>query len=252
MGIEKITKKHIVTFLNYQAQTLKSKSVNNYRAALSSLFGKLAEDEIIPYNFVKDIGKRKERPTKNKPFTPQQVKELRKVLKQEDPQLYLFLKTVALSFLRPREVVRLQIKNVDLENRLFYVETKTDTRATVRIIDTLIKDLEGLKLHQYAKSDFLFTSSGTPGPYSAKEANKVWYFGNEFRKYRDRLGWDPEHTIYSMRHTFAIDLYKNFINKGKTDREAVLAMLPITRHKSESGLRNYLRNIGATVAKDYS
>lgn len=61
-----------------------------------------------------------------------------------------------------------------------------------------------------------------------------------------------KHIIYNMRHPFAIDLFKNFIRKGKTDREAILAMLPITRHKSEIGLLNYSRNIGATVAKYYS
>ncbi|XLS30488.1 tyrosine-type recombinase/integrase [Flavobacteriaceae bacterium M23B6Z8] len=252
LSINDIVKKHIVTFLNHQAKSLSSKSVNNYRAAISSLFGKLANDDIIPYNFVKDIGKRKERPSRHKAFTAKQIEALRTTLKKNDPQLYLYLKMVGMTFLRPREVIRLQVKDIDLENKLLYVETKTETQSTVRIIDTLIDDLKALELEKYKPTDFLFTPARKPGVYTAKEGNKVTFFSKQFAEYRNELNFGMEHTIYSMRHTFAIDLYKNFIRKGKTDREAVLAMLPITRHKSETGLRNYLRNIGATVAKDYS
>ena len=252
LDISEITKKHIVTFLNHQATTLSSKSVNNYRAALSSLFGKLANDDIIPNNFVKTIRKRKERPQKHKPFTAEQVTALGKRLKETNPQLYLYLKMVGLSFLRPREVIRLQVKNIDLKNKLLYVETKTERQSTVRIIDLLVDDLKALQLEKYAPTDYLFTSAGKPGPYEAKEANKVTFFSKQFAEYRKEMNFGLEHTIYSMRHTFAIDLYQSFIKEGKTDREAILALLPITRHQSEDGLRNYLRNIGATVAKDYS
>jgi hypothetical protein len=54
-----------------------------------------------------------------------------------------------------------------------------------------------------------------------------------------------------LRHSFAVDLYNSFINSGATTVEAEMKMLPITRHKSLSGLRNYLRDVGALLPKDY-
>jgi len=80
----------------------------------------------------------------------------------------------------------------------------------------------------------------------------VRYFGKRFAEVRKELKLDPDQTIYSLRHTFALDLFNSFMKEGNTEKEAILKILPITRHKNESGLRNYLRNIGGFVAKDYS
>lgn len=63
---------------------------------------------------------------------------------------------------------------------------------------------------------------------------------------------DKDHSIYSTRHTVAVDLFLSSKEQGLTDLEAKHKLMPITRHKSLSGLENYLRDIGASLPKDYS
>jgi integrase len=139
---------------------------------------------------------------------------------------------------------------VDLKYRVEKIKTINLRVMNPEVLDSIF-DLSKFKIFNKTPY-FLFTPTRKTGVYTAKEGNKVKFFSKQFAEYLNELNLGMEHTIYSMRHTFAIDLYQNFIRKGKTDREVILTMLPITRHKSEAGLRNYLRNIGATVAKDYS
>ena len=57
--------------------------------------------------------------------------------------------------------------------------------------------------------------------------------------------------IYSFRHTAALDLFYSFVKQGNTEREAILKLMPITGHATEAALRNYLRDIGGMLPKDY-
>jgi hypothetical protein len=71
-------------------------------------------------------------------------------------------------------------------------------------------------------------------------------------KLKKELKLSKNHGIYSFRHTAAIDLFTTYKNNGLTDLEAKNKMLPITRHKSINSLAKYLRDIGASLPKDYS
>jgi len=122
--VKDISKKHINAFLNYVATKNNNTSVNNYRTVLSTLFGKLANDDIIATNFIKDIPKRKQQATKNKPFTGYQVANIKQYLLKHDPYLYTYIKFMTYAFLRNIEVARLKVGDIDLKSGLIHVETK--------------------------------------------------------------------------------------------------------------------------------
>ncbi len=249
--VKHTNKKHINAFLNYVATKSNNTSVNNYRAALSALFGKLANDDIIETNFIKDIPKRKQQATKNKAFTGYEVAKIKGYLLEHDHYLYTYIKFMTYAFLRNIEVARLKVGNIDLKNGLIHVETKTQSRATVRIIDLLRPTLEAMELGKYDKEYSLFSPSLKPDIWNATEKRKVDFFGKRFKKVKDHFGFSKDHTLYSFRHTFTLDLYNSFVRQGHTQREAILKMLPITRHTNENGLRNYLRDVGGLLPKDY-
>lgn len=259
ININDVTSFHIATFLNYIEDSGQSgKSVNNFRGCLSALWGKLANDMMVHSNPVISLKKRKENPQKNKPFTPKEIKKIKKHLEKTDPGLLTFIRFVAFAFLRPVEVVRLTVGDVDLQNNRLTVKTKTEARATVRIVPQLAKDIESMKTENYAKTNFLLTPSGTPGNWTNQrtgeptaENTRTKEFSDRFAKVKKHFGFGEEYGIYSFRHSFAVDLYNSFINAGATTIEAEMKMLPITRHKSLSGLRNYLRGVGALMPKDY-
>lgn len=244
---------HIASFLNYMADSGQGpKSINNFRACLSGLWGKLANDTIATSNPVTVLKKRKENPQKNKPFTPEEITEIKNYLLANDPGLLTFIRFVAFAFLRPVEVVRLKVGDIDLKNNRLSVKTKTETRATVRIIPQLAEEIQKMQLHNFAKTDFVLTAAYTAGKWEAKENTRTKFFSDRFTKVKDHFGFGSEYGIYSIRHSFALDLYNSFIAEGLTTVEAEFKLLTITRHKSIGGLRNYLRDVGAMLPKDYS
>lgn len=252
LQLYELKSRHVVMFLNKLSSNGESNtSINNYRACISAIIGKLVADGELETNVVRNIPKRKARPLKNKPFTPKQVMAIKEYLEETDQKLLFYLKFVTYAFLRNSEIVRLKIKDIDLVNDFFYVQSKTEARATVRIIPQLKQELEKRELSNYDPEDFLFTDTNTPGKWETTEKQRTDHYSFRFRPVKKKFDLGKEYGIYSFRHTFAVDLYNSFIKKGCTTVEAELKMLPITRHKSLSGLRNYLRDVGAMLPKDY-
>lgn len=259
--IKELTKRHIVIFLNQLKKkdntNASATTRNNHKRLISSLIAKLVADDIMDNNFVENIPLLKSNPQKNKPYTKKQLEAIKKYLLEKDTNLYEFMQFVMYALMRPIEVCRLQVKDVDLENNIIKVRTKTEVSATILIIEPLRRLLLKMNLEKYKPNDFLFSKEGKPSFWETeKEKSKVDFFGRRFQKLKkeigDKIHLDKDHNIYSARHTVALDLYNSFKNQGLTDLEAKHKLMTITRHKSLSGLENYLRDIGASLPEDYS
>ena len=253
--IDEIKKSHITVYLNHLAKTTSNRNVNNHKTAISALFTKLVDDndEILKTNVVLNVKNRVTKPKVHKAFTLKELEKLKEHLLQHDPYLYDFMRFVAYSFMRNREVTRLKVKDIDTDNWSIHIESKTDALEYVPIVATLRPIVEAMQLDNYNANDFVFTPNKTPGIWITKrESYKVDYFSDRFRKVKDKLKLDFDKTIYGLRHTAALDLYNYFHGQGLNEREIILKMLPITRHANESGLRKYLRKVNAYKVEDYS
>ncbi|UOB18573.1 tyrosine-type recombinase/integrase [Abyssalbus ytuae] len=252
LSVREFKKIHAARFLNKLAVTSSGKTVNNYRAALSAMMAKLAGEDIIDRNFITDIPKRKENPNKNRPFTAEEIKKVKGYLMEHDPYLFTFMRFIAFAFMRNTEVIRMRVGDVYLKEGVIRVETKTEKQAVIPIIEPLRPVIEQMRLETFPPDHFIFTPQMQPGPWDIKERDKVTFFGKRFTPVKKTLGLHKDHTIYSLRHTFAVDIYNNLLKNGHNEREAILKMLPITRHTNETGLKNYLRKVAAFIPKDYS
>jgi integrase len=251
IDISELKKRHIVLFLN--DLKVGNTSRNNYRRLLSGLFGKLMIDDWIDYNFIQDIPKVKENPIKNKPFTSKQLLTIKEYLLEHDPYLYKYILFITYAFMRPIEVNRLRICDIDLQNKIIYLQTKTEKRATIRIIEKLVQVIQEFELEKYNPNDTLFTYKMFPFDWVVdREKAKYDWFATRFKKLKTKLKLPGEYGLYSFRHSFSLDLYNKYLKDGLTDLEAKHKLMTITRHKSISGLNNYLRDIGAFVPDDYS
>ncbi len=261
LNIRELTKRHIVIFLNQltdkESRAVGNTTRNNYRRLISSLLSQMVDDDILDLNFVTSIPKLKTNPEKNQPFNQKQLIEIREYLKVNDIYLYTFMKFIMYALMRNVEVCRLQVKDIDLDNSIIKIRTKTEVSSTILIIPLLKEVLKEMKLHLFQPEDYLFTKNKTPGPWEVeKETSKVRFFSFRFKKMRDKIGKDinlnNNHTIYSGRHTTVLNLFNSFKKQGMTDLESKHKLMTITRHKSLDGLENYLRDIGASLPKDYS
>jgi len=253
INVRDLKTSHIIQYLNFVSNRgVSNKTVNNHRSFLSPIFSKMLNNQIIEHNPVSGIEIRKTTPEKNKPFTAEEIEKIKKYIEKNNYLLLVFIRFVSYGFLRPIEVVRIKIKDIDLTNNQLFVQSKTEKRATIRIVPQLHKEILKMNVAKRNKEDYLFTIHDDFTNWDSDIANKRGYFSKQFLKVKKNLDYGREYGIYSFRHSFAVNLYQSFIKEGLNDTEAQLKMLPITRHKSLSGLRNYLRDIGAFLPEDYS
>lgn len=247
--ILKINKKLVIRYLNTVLQSSSPRNRNNTRTDISSLFQTLEDNEVIQDNFVKKINVLKTTPERNKTYTTTEQKDIFRYLKKHDTILYLFVQFVSYNYLRPIEVCRLKIGDIDLIDKKIYVRAKNKPVKIKIIPDILIEQLPDLsELH---KNDFLFTPEKIGGTWETKENNKRDYFSKQFKKVKDHFGLGKEYGLYSFRHTFITKLYKEMAKTG-TPFEVKSKLKLITGHATMDALELYLRDIDAVLPEDYS
>jgi integrase len=254
LNIRDLKEIHLIAFFNYlvdpNGRNIGMTSQDNYKRCLSSIFGKLKKDKIISVNIV-DYETSKDEPIKNTPFTGLEVQKIKEYLLKNDVQLYQFILFVIYEFLRPVEIIRLTIENINIIEKTLTVETKTNRKKTKKLIAPIIEFLETIHFENLPKKANLFTNTNLFEIWDAKEKTKVDHFANRFKKVKQALGFGKDYGIYSFRHTAALDLYNTFVKQGANHNEAVSKLMPIIGHSNEKTTEKYLREVGALLPKDY-
>lgn len=246
--INEINRQTCIRFLNEILETTSPKNRNNFRAVLSMFFKLLEENEIVKENFIPSINILKAVPEKNKPFGIEQEEDIYKLTKA-DEILTLFIKFVSYNYLRPVEVVRLKVKNINIKDRQLYVKAKNKNYKIKIIPEILLEDLPDLT--KYDPESYLFTPTGFGQEWESNETSKRTYFGKRFKLIKKELGMGKDYGMYSFRHTFITKLYRELV-KGSTPFEAKSKLMLITGHTSMDALEKYLREIDVELPEDYS
>ncbi|KGK29587.1 site-specific integrase [Cellulophaga sp. E6(2014)] len=245
-----LTKKMLLDFLNEIVINTSPRNRNNFRLTLGTFLQTLEENEIIKFNFIKTIKVLKSVPNRNKTFSLEVEKSIFKHLTKEDPILLLYIKFVAYNFLRPIEVSRLRIKDVDLVNRTLTFQAK-NSKLKKKIIPQMLFD-EIPDLSNLNPDHLLFTPTEIGGAWDTEETNRRNYFSKRFKqKVKEHFNLNENFGLYSFRHTYITKLYR-VILKDATPFEAKSKLMLITGHNSMSALEKYLRDIDAELAEDYS
>jgi integrase len=247
--ITTINKKLVIRYLNNVLQKTSPKNRNNTRTDLGSLFQTLVDNDVIQTNFVREINVLQSKPERNKTYTPKEQKEIFEYLKVNDNVLYLFVQFVSYNYLRPIEVCRLKVGDIDVSDKKVYVRAKNKPVKIKIIPDILIEQLPDLL--KMNKKDYLFTPDKIGGAWETKEGNKRDYFTKQFKKVKDHFGLGIDYGLYSFRHTFITRLYREFA-KTQTPLEVKSKLQLITGHTTMKALEAYLRDIDAVLPEDYS
>jgi integrase len=248
--IDQITKIDIVQFLNEELYRTSARTRNNFRLDLGSIFQSLEDNDIIEANLIKKIPVLKSVPERNKSYTAEEQEKIFNYLEKNDPILLLFIKFISFNLLRPIEVCRLTIGDLDLKNKTVRFKAKNSPLKTKLIPELLLEDLPDLS--KLDANLLLFTPDKIGGEWSAEVNNRRDYFSKRFKRVvKDHFKLGIEYGMYSFRHTYITKLFRELV-KSSSPTEAEGKLMLITGHASLTALRKYLRDIDAELPEDYS
>ncbi|WP_040281018.1 tyrosine-type recombinase/integrase [Psychroserpens damuponensis] len=248
--IQQVDKKAMLDYLNAVLIRSSARNRNNYRLNLSSLFQTLEDNEVINSNPVKKIPALRSIPKRNKSYTSEEHIKIFNYLKSEDPILLLYIKFISYNLLRPVEVCRLRVKDVNIKDKTLQFKAK-NSPLKIKLIPKIILD-ELPDLSKLKPDAFLFTPIKIGGEWDTTDINKSNYFSKRFKTVvKDHFKLDKDQTLYSFRHTFITILYQSLV-KNSTPHAAKSELMGITGHSTMTALEKYLRDIDAVLPKDYS
>jgi integrase len=246
--ITAVTEKTVQKYLNGILKRSSPANRNNAKAEISAAFTFLKDNYIIPVNFIKEMNVLKSSPERHKTYSSAMETDLYNYMHENDKLLLLFVKFICYNFLRPIEVCRIRVEDIDLTDRTIKLKAKNKVVKVKYMPDILVKDLATLEM--YESKDLLFTPKG-PGKWKAKESSRREHFSARFRVVKEKFKLGEDYGIYSFRHTFITKLYNELI-KTMTPDEALNKMLLITGHATMGALKKYLRDTDTFKPNDWS
>jgi integrase len=191
----------VMDFLNHIVIKSSARNRNNFRLALGTLLQTLEDNELIKFNFIKNIKGLNSGPKRNKTFTKEVENDIFDYLEKEDPILLLFIKFVSYNFLRPIEGSRLTVRDLNLKNNTITFQAKNSSSKKKIIPKILLDELP--KLSEMDPGHLLFTPSKIGGVWSTTETNRRNYFSKPFReKVKKHFYLNEDYGLYSFRHTY--------------------------------------------------
>jgi len=206
----------------------------------------LADADIIPTNFIKEIKNKKVSENRVKIYSKDEIKNVTELLQTNDYQLLLFIYFVSYLFFRPIEILRIKISDIDFKNRTITVETKTKDNKTKIIPDIIYNEL-----FEFAKGKkgYLFKPDGFTS-WNVSEVAKRNYFTRRFARFRTKFNIDKDLKLYSFRHTYITKIYLE-LRKEYTKEETIKKLSLITGHTSKA-IFNYIQVNDIELPEDYS
>ncbi len=248
--IDHLSKRFLNEYLNDVLGRTSARTRNNTRVDLGSLLQVLEDNDIIALNFIKRIKVLKSIPERNKTYTKEMQEDIFNYLEEKDPILLLYIKFVAYNILRPIEVCRLNVGDLNLINRTLQVKAKNSPLKTKLIPELLFNDLPDLS--KLNKKLVLFTPDKIGGDWKIAADGRREYFTKRFKTVvKDHFNLGADYGLYSFRHTYITKIYREMV-KNSSPNEVEGKLMLITGHATVTALRKYLRDIDAQLPADYS
>ncbi|MFX0558443.1 tyrosine-type recombinase/integrase [Maribacter sp. CXY002] len=250
VDITDLDKKVVTSFLNDVLDRTSARNRNNFRTDLSSIIQVFVDNDILEQNFIKKIPPLKSIPERNKTYSQDTQERIFSHLEINDPILLLYIKFISYNFLRPIEVCRLRVKDIDLKNKRVHFKAKNSPLKTKIIPEILWKDIPDLK--KLDEEAVLFTPDKIAGKWETTIGNRRDYFTKRFKRVvKEPFNLGADYGLYSFRHTYITKLYRALM-KDSSPFEAKSRLMLITGHTSMTALEKYLRDIDAELPEDYS
>ncbi|MFN3405862.1 MAG: tyrosine-type recombinase/integrase [Cytophagaceae bacterium] len=207
--ITSINKKIILDFYDYEFLECKRTEYtrNGLKRMLKTLFQLLVDKDKITSNPVPKNKKLKTSSTKNRAYLPDQVKSLLNHFISNDPQLYIFVRTMFYTLARRNELRLLRIRDIDFTKEKIRIIKENSKNKLSRMIDIsphLLPDLKKMNLQNYPEFYYVFGKKGAPG----EKPRGINFFSDRHKTLTEEFKLGPDFTLYSWKHTGVCEHFK--------------------------------------------
>jgi integrase len=204
------------------ALELTGKTINTHLWVLGKVMARITQSTGTAFNFEPEKLRVKQVKNETELYKPLSDEEKEKIFSyfknhQEGyyQNYYRFLAFIYYTCIRPGEIMRLQLKHINLKDRTVYVpwyNAKNGLSKYVQILDPLYNVLAEMDLHRYHQDDHLFSHRFFPGGIkkTSKNVSELWLIAVKELDIVDRQ-------MYGLKHTFNKDYVEN--NKKNIDWE---------------------------------
>lgn len=179
------------------------------RNRISGLFSLFVKHKMIEINPVHKTETRKKSSKRNRAFTEKQFREVLEVIKESNSNLYLCALLMYGSFLRPHEEIRrLSRDNFNEDLTMISIDGEYVKNRKLRVTPVpsyVRKELIERGIDKLQPDINIFSRKNKP--FKSDE-----YFSNIWKKVKRKLKIKKlataDHTLYSIRHTAAVSLFR--------------------------------------------
>lgn len=243
-GLSKIMPKnftplHAQMFSDYMVNAGYSpKTHNNKLAIVKALFNLIKKRKLIDSKPFEDIGRKKVGEGRITFYDDKQKQKIKQHLIDTDNKLYLYVQFVFYCFVRPKELMLIQVKHLNFKDKTILVPgsaAKNHKNRVVPIHPALFKLAE--KKYKHLDPElYLFGRGLEPHPVTV-DRNRA---SEAHRKMLESIGVDTKHKLYEWKHTGA----RLFILSGKNPYDLMVYM----GHASLDETMGYLRSLGVSIS----
>lgn len=211
MHIQEFKKVNALQYLDFLVNTkyLRNRTYNNYLKSTQAFFQWAVEQcyiEVNPFSLLKT--KREQEKIRTLVDSNSRKRIVEHLEKNGDIGFLVVCNLIFMSLIRPQEIRRLKIKDVDLKNKCINLDssiTKTHYARTCALSDQLIELLMRLHIDRFPLDYYLVGKDFVPN----SEIIPKTYYSRKWVKVRKALNLPNEMQLYSLKDTGITTMLEN-------------------------------------------
>lgn len=232
--VETYTKDDLKKFFASYRSQWSNTTINNNITYVRAIFNYFVKEDIIAKSPASALEMLPVKVTKHKYYPEDIARKLKEAMKVK-PELYEFCQFIYYTATRPKSETRLlQVKHILFDRKLLFIPAHISKNKTDDYIPLGDQVLELLESRKGLPPDYYIFGSAKP---RSQNLFAQWY-----KPFKDKFGLGDDYTLYSWKHTRAIDLAQ-----AGTDPYQIMRLF---RHSSLEETIKYLRDLGATDFKE--
>lgn len=184
-------------------QGKKGRGFNNYRTVVKIFFNMMVERDLIQKNPFSKIKPARTTEAEITPFADMELQAIRSYLIKNDYNLYVFTQMIFYLLLRPIEIVKLQVKHIDLTRNKITLPSSASKNRKSRLcnIPPALKTILQEWLRFESVNDYLFGFGMATGPRPIARRNTVT---ERHAKALKAMGFEGKLSLYSYKYNGVI------------------------------------------------